>query len=138
MLASNFNVGDKFTYGDYGLITIIDMQGSKWFKSEDGHIFAYIKEDNLISYKFEYTIWNKDYSFELYHEETFSKEQLTEIQKKILKQILKQQELTEEIVEEIKKILIEEYDFIKINYNNIMYIDMDTLSSDNISFEKDD
>ena len=26
MLANNFNVGDKFTYGDYGLITVIEIQ----------------------------------------------------------------------------------------------------------------
>lgn len=29
MLANNFNVGDKFAYGDYELITIIEMQGDK-------------------------------------------------------------------------------------------------------------
>ena len=26
MLANNFNVGDKFTYDDYGLITVIEIQ----------------------------------------------------------------------------------------------------------------
>ena len=26
MLANNFNVGDKFTYGDYGLITVTEIE----------------------------------------------------------------------------------------------------------------
>lgn len=143
MLANNFNIGDKFTYGDYGLITVIEMQGDKWFKSEDGHIFAYIKEDSLILYKFVYSTWDEYYSFELYSNEKYSKEELQKIQDNIFKQILKEQkanfEKTEkfnegygnflyfegDIVKRIKDILIKQYDFIEINYDNILYTNMD-------------
>lgn len=143
MLANNFNIGDKFTYGDYGLITVIEMQGDKWFKSKDGHIFAYIEEDNLIPYKFYYSTWDDHASFELYSDEKYSKEELQEMQDNILKQILKEQKVNFEkiekfnegygnflyfegdIIKRIKDILIKQYDFIEINYDNILYTNMD-------------
>lgn len=144
MLANNFNIGDKFTYGDYGLITVIKMQGSKWFKSEDGHIFAYLEEDNLIPYKFYYSTWDDRTSFELYSDEKYSIEELKELQNKALNQILEEQKRTKEkidkyntgyddewlcceteIVFRIKKILVEKYGFKYIPYKCCIHTNMD-------------
>lgn len=102
-----------------------------------------IEEDNLIPYKFEYRLYNEYHSFELYSNEKYLKEELQKIQDKILKQILLEQKATfkkikeddtgfedwlyseSDIVERIKDILIKQYNFIEVNYNNILYTSME-------------
>lgn len=103
-------------------------------------------------YKFEYSTWNEHHSFSLYSNEKYSKEELQEIQNNILKQILKEQkasfEKTEkfnegydflyfegDIVKRIKDILIKQYDFIEINYDNILYTNIDDWYEKYIEFK---